>query len=401
MAQVLCPDHSCQQAVLRVNAERVANGQKPASSDTSAYCDARLRLPEKLPHNLLCASGLNLEQVVPHEWLWKKRHVKLIDGSTVSMPDTPANQTEYPQQSEQKPGLGFPVARIVAILSLATGSALDLAIAPYKGKLTGEHALPRQLLHCFNVGDVALADSYYCSYFLIATLQSMGVDFVGRLHGARDSDFRRGKHLGKGDHLVSYLRPSRPEWMDKETYAQMPTALTVREVKVVFETPGFRTKSIVVATTILDPDCASVEELAELYRQRWHVELDLRSIKSVMQMDVLRCKTPEMVRKEIWVHLLAYNLIRKIMCEAAFIKKLNPRQISFKGAMQAMNSFRFVWIYNHGVAGKIIYGLMLDQISEIRVGDRPGRIEPRAIKRRPRQYDLLTVPRAVARAALI
>ena len=401
MAQVLCPDHSCQQAVIRVNAERAANGLKPASPDTGAYCKARDRLPEELIHKLVCASGFNLEQAAPAEWRWKKRHVKLIDGSTISMPDTAENQEEYPKQSEQKPGLGFPIARVVGVLSLTIGSVLDLAIAPYKGKLTGEHALLRQLLHCFSEGDIALADAYYCSYFLIANLHKMGVDIICRLHGARGSDFRRGKRLGNGDHIVTYLRPSRPSWMDDETYSKIPETFQVREVKVAIDIPGFRTKSIVVVTTILCSSCATSDELADLFRQRWHVELDLRSIKDTMKMAILRCKKPSMVRKEIWTHLLAYNLLRKIIAEAAFKHKLKPRQVSFKGSMQALNVFRFVWIYNPNLDSRALYEMMLDQIANIRVGDRPDRVEPRARKRRDNRYPNLNVPRAKARAALM
>jgi Transposase DDE domain len=401
MAQALCADHSCQQAVMRVNAERVAKGLKPASPDTGAYCKARERLPEELIHRLVRASALKLEDAVPPEWLWKKRHVKLIDGSTVSMPDTLENQTEYPQQSAQEPGLGFPIARIVGVLSLSIGVAFDLAIAPYKGKLTGEHALLRQLLRCFATGDVALADSYYCSYFLIAALQKLGVDIVCRQHGARDSDFRRGKRLAKGDHIVTYVRPQRPDWMSVEEYAAVPRSIAVREVSVQVDVPGFRTESFVVVTTILCPACAAKQELADLFRQRWHVELDLRSIKDTMKMWILRCKTPEMVRKEIWVHLLAYNLLRKVMAEAAFKHQIKPREVSFKGSMQALNAFRFVWLYNPTADVRALYDMMLDQVAALRVGNRPDRVEPRERKRRDTRYNIMTKPRAEARAALM
>ena len=221
------------------------------------------------------------------------------------------------------------------------------------------------------------------------------------MHGARDADFRVGKSLGKNDHIVTYRRPQKPGWMDDETYEKMPETIDVREFKVIFETPGFRTKSIVIVTTMHDPISANKEDLGDLFQQRWCVELDLRSIKSTMQMDILRCKTPAMVRKEIWIHLLAYNLIRKVMAEAAFKHQLTPRQISFKGAMQAFNSFRFVWIYNARINGRKIYAQMIDQVARILVGNRPGRFEPRAVKRRPKQYGLLTVPRAQARRAMM
>lgn len=385
---------------MRVNAERAATGLKPASPDTGAYCRARERLPEDLLRRLVRASGLNLEDAAPTDWLWKGRHVKLIDGSTVSMPDTPENQVEYPQQAAQKPGLGFPIARIVGILSLATGVVFDLAIAAYKGKLTGEHALLRQLLHCFVTGDVALADSYYCSYFLIAALQKRGVDIVCRQHGARDSDFRRGKRLGNGDHVVTYFRPQQPEWMSAEEYDAVPKTVTVREIKVQVDVSGFRTESFVVVTTILCPTCTKKQELADLFHQRWHVELDLRAIKDTMKMGVLRCKTPTMVRKEIWVHILSYNLLRKIMAEAAFKHRIKPREISFKGTMQALNAFRFGWIYDPKADRRALYQQMLDQVAALQVGNRPGRIEPRERKRRDTRYPIMTKPRAEARAAL-
>ena len=202
----------------RVNAERISQGLTPVSMNTGAYCRARNRLSEELLHSLEKDSGANLESEALKDWLWKSRRVKLIDGSTVSMPDTVANQAEYPQQAAQKKGLGFPIARLVAVLSLNTGAVLDLSLGAYQGKLTGEHALLRNLFGSFEAGDVALADAYYCLYFLIAILQAIGVDMVCRLHGARRSDFRQGERLNKGDHIVIYERPERPDWMSKKMY---------------------------------------------------------------------------------------------------------------------------------------------------------------------------------------
>jgi hypothetical protein len=266
LSQVLCADRSCQQAIACVNSERISKELTPASSDTGAYCKARSRLPEEFFQSLVKDSGGQLESQAPEDWLWKGRHVKLIDGSTLSMPDTSDNQSEYPQQKNQKEGLGFPIARILAILSLATGSVIDLAIGPYQGKASGEHSLLRTLLGNLNKGDIVLGDAYYCSYFLIATLKQMGIDIVCRIHGARLRDFRSGKRLSKGDHIVTYHRPKRPAWMDEHTYQSIPETMEVRESKINVEIPGYRTRSLIVVTTITDSKTATKDEIAENFR---------------------------------------------------------------------------------------------------------------------------------------
>ena len=273
--------------------------------------------------------------------------------------------------------------RLVGILSLATGALFDYAIAAYQGKETGEHALLRMILDCFSSGDIMLADRYYCTYFLIAQLQSMGVDVVFQQHASRKSDFRRGKRLGIKDHLTIWTKPSRPDWMDEQTYLAMPQTLTVREIK---------SKGKVIVTTMLDPKQANRKEIAELYTQRWHVEVDLRSIKETLQMDVLRCKTPAMVRKEISVHLLAYNLIRGVMTQAAIRKGISPRMISFKGTLQTLNAFqpKIPFMDNKLLT---FFEALLNAVAGHRVGNRPGRSEPRAVKRRPKPYPRLKTPR--------
>jgi len=401
LAQVLCADQSCQQAVACINSERIVHGLEPASSDTGAYCKARSRLPEEFLHALVKKSGDELESHSPVEWLWKGRHVKLVDGSTLSMPDTSENQAEYPQQKNQKPGLGFPLARIVAILSLATGAVIDLAVGPYQGKFSGEHSLLRTLLNCLNPGDVVLADAYYCSFFLIATLNRMGIDIVCRIHGARKRDFRRGKRLGTGDHIVIYERPKRPSWMNEETYRSFPETIEVRESKVTIERSGFRTYSLVVVSTLTDVGTTSKADLAELYLRRWNAELDLRNIKITMQMEILNCKSPAMARKEIWAYLLAYNMIRKIIANSALKHRINPRSISFKGSIQILNAYRCAWIYNSVLSGPDVYQQILDAIAQLKIMNRPNRVEPRAEKRRPRQQPMLMVPRETARQRIL
>lgn len=403
LSQVLFKDEqrSCVAAVARVIVLLVALGQKPCSDDTGAYCRARAKLPVVIIRRLTQQVADGCEQQLPENWLWKGRHVYLVDGTTASMPDTPANQAEYPQPATQQPGLGFPIARMVVLLSLATAMAKDLALGPWAGKETGETALLRQLLECLQSGDILLADRYYCSYFLIALLGERGIDFVVRLHQARSADFRRGTRLGRGDHLVEWLRPAKPEWMAQETYERMPASICVREVEVQVQQPGFRVDAFVVVTTLTDADPYSRDDIAELYHQRWLAELDIRSIKITLGMDVLRCKTPEMVRREIGTCLLAYNLIRQTMLQAALQAGRSPRQLSFAAAMQKIAaSWNTILVCTDAIVLVLIEVHLADMATH-QVGDRPNRVEPRAIKRRPKPHRLLMQPRQQARAALL
>src|SRR5207237_3512768 len=261
--------------------------------------------------------GGELLRQAPAPWRWKGRDVKVVDGTTVSMPDTPANQAAYPQPPNERPGLGFPLARLVVVFSLAVGTVLDAAVGPFAGQRTGEPALFRGLHPGLQAGDVVLADRYFCSYFEIALLQQQGVDAVLRLHQRRPVDFRRGRRLGRDDHVVGWKKPKRPPWLEEATYARLPDRLELREVRLRGTRPGFRTQTVVVVTTLRNPRDVSRLDLTDLYRRRWHAELDLRSLKQTMQMSILRGKTPPMVRKELWAHFLAYNLIRTVMAQAA------------------------------------------------------------------------------------
>jgi hypothetical protein len=401
MTQVLDPDHSCRKAVLSLNAFLVSQGQRAVSPDTSNYCKARRRLPLSFIKRLLHKIGERLETKARSAWLWKGREVHMIDGSTVSMPDTPANQRAYPQSASQKPGLGFPVARLVAIISLATGAVLDLAIGPCKGKRTGETSLLRTLLQWMKAGSIALGDRTFASYFGIAELRRRDVDGVFRMHQRRKIDFRRGRCLGIEDHLVVWQKPEQPEWMDEATYARMPDEMQVRELRFRVVQPGYRVHEIVLVTTLLELNVYTKEDLAELFLKRWNIELDLRSIKTVMQMDVLRCKTPDMVDKEIWVHMLVYNIIRKFMLIATAKDDAAPRELSFKGTLQAITAFRDTLRMADRKTKAELWEAMIVGIAYDRVGDRPGRVEPRAKKRRPKEYDLLTIPRKEARKRLM
>jgi hypothetical protein len=390
------------QAVARLLAHRAAAGLPACSPDTRAYCKARQRLPERVWAELTRRTGRDLLLEAPARWCWRGRDVKVVDGSTLSMPDTPANQQVYPQPASQKPGLGFPVLRIVALFSLAVGTVLDVAMGPCKGKQTGETALFRTLHHHLADGDVLLADRYFCGYFQGALIHERGADVVMRLHHLRHVDVRRGRKLGAGDHIVSWRKPrQRPDWMDEATYARLPATLTMRELRIRVPHRNGRSRTILVATTLLDATAYPKQAIAELYRQRWHAELDLRSLKTILQMDVLRCRTPAMVRKEIWVHLLVYNLLRKVMAQAAQEHDVPLRHISFKGTLQTLNAFSECL---RTCAPKDLEPLcrrLLEAVARHRVGNRPDRVEPRAKKRRAKPYRLLNKPRDQARKAEI
>jgi Transposase DDE domain len=401
LSQILSDDHSCRGAVARLKAWRAAQGLPPCSLATGGYCKARQRLPETLLPRLVRQSADGLQQNAPASWLFHGRSVVLVDGSCASMPDTAENQREYPQHFRQKRGCGFPIARIVVLLSLATGAALDLAISRWSGKLTGENALLRGLRGRLKRGDILLADSYYSSYQEIAALLAMGVDVVMRQHGGRPSDFRKGQRLGREDHLVEWQRGrNRRSWMDRWQFGQLPRSIVMRELRVRVDKKGFRTKVLVIVTSLLDPAAFPAKELAGLYRARWHAELDLRTIKQVMQMDVLRCKTPAMVRKEIWGHLLMYNLLRAAMAEAAHREGVQPRSLSFQGARQVVDGFRAELARATPSLAERLRGEALRAIAGERVGNRPDRYEPRARKRREKMYPRLQEPRRLARKRL-
>jgi len=340
LSQVLSADSSCRAAVARLIAHCSSRGESPCSAETGAYCQARKRLPEKFVAQVARQTGAALEAEVHSAWLWKGRRVLVYDGSSVSMPDTPQNQREYPQPATQKPGLGFPHARIAAVFSLACGAILDLGICRCAGKGQSDLGLLRTLMHVFLPGDIMLADRLMCSWTEMVMLKQRGVDCVCRFTSHRRADFRRGQRLGKGDHIVCWPKPAKPRTIESADYALLPESLMVREVRLHVKVPGFRSKTIIVATTLLDPKQAPLSDLLELYRERWNAELDLCSLKQTLHMDVLRCKTPDLVRKEIWTHILAYNLIRTIIARAAAKHEIRPRSISFKGAVQTLQAFQ-------------------------------------------------------------
>ena len=336
LSQVLSEDHSCRDTVSRIIAHRAASGLKVCSPNTASYCNARARIPTAVLGRLAKQTAQQLHAGLPDGWKWNRRGVFIADGSHVWMPDTSENQAVYPQPVVQQPGIGFPLARVTVLLSLATGACHDLAIAPYAGKGTGETTLLRRMYGSLSPGDVVLADALFDNYFLACELRRLGVDLVARVQAERVGS-RTVESRPDGD-VILWQRPNKPRGMTGEEYRRYPKTLLMRQVAVDARDKNNRAERFKVVTTILD---ASIDggQIGDLYERRWEGEVDIRSIKSVMQMEFLRCKTPEMVHKEIWAHLLAYNLLRTVMAVAAGENGIEPRQVSFKGAKQAVTAF--------------------------------------------------------------
>lgn len=384
---------ACAAAVADIAQYLQQTGGSVPCGDTGDYCRARAKLDLKALQQLVRQTACAMEQSARQEWLWQGLHPKLVDGFTFSMLDTPENQQAFPQVSSQRKGVGLPIARACCVLSLASAALLDLAVGPCQGKKTGETALFRQLRGNFQPGDVAVFDRFYCSYWILAELIQAGVQVCTRLHQGRHSDFRRGKRLGKYDHLVTWTRPPCPQWMSKEDYQRVPPTLTLREVRVEISSPGSRCQSLTVVTTLTDSKEYPKEQIAELYGHRWNVELDIRHIKQTLHLDHVACKSPGMVCRHLWVSLLAYNLIRKVIASAAAEHEQVPRHLGFTLACQEILAS---WLLIACGGCRDLRGhweQLLARIAANRVGDRPGRTEPRVIKRRRHHYPLMTRPR--------
>lgn len=391
---------ACAAAVADIATYRQQTGGSVPSGDTGDYCRARAKLDLPTLRSLARGAARGLEAQAPADWLWHGLRARLIDGFTFTLMDTPRNQQAYPQAKTQKPGVGLPIARACAVLSLATGALCDLAVGPYEGKETGESALLRRLLDGFDEGDVAVFDRYYCSFMMVALLALGGVNCCTRLHQNRHSDFDRGRRLGDRDHLVTWTRPARPAWMPPEQYARIPETLTLRELQFDVVVPGRRTEALTVVTTLTDPAAYPAEEIAALYGCRWNVELDIRSIKQTLGLDHVCCKTPEMVERHLWTTLLAYNLIRKVMATAAAVHGKSPRQLGFTLACQTILSSWMLLATGACRDARGLWRSALARIAANEVANRPGRIEPRVLKRRRHRYPLMTRPRPELRRTL-
>jgi hypothetical protein len=391
LAQVLNPGQSCREAVRRVQVRRASRRAAPISFRTGGYCQARLRLPLPALARLWGAVAGRLASGVGPERLWMGFRVGVVDGSGLSMPDTPANQRAWPQQRSQKPGCGFPVMKLVAVFSLATGALHGIATGSLR---RAEQALLQLLWPCMRSSfDVLLGDRNFGSFATFCELRGRNMHGVFRLHQGRHVDWRRGRRLGRDDRLVVWKRPARMPPTCR--LASLPEAITVRILRVRVPYPGFRTQTLFLSTDLLDHRLHPPSAFAELYLQHWRVEVFFAHIKTSMRMDILRCKTPPMVRRELHIHLVAYNAIRAVMCEAERRAGAPLERISFKGTCDALRAFapHMAACARSPALHRRLALLLLDTLAADLVPNRRPRSEPRAVKRRPKNYNLLTKPR--------
>jgi Transposase DDE domain len=400
VSQVLDVGSACRDAVRRVEAwwrwmQKDRTGEPPLTP--SAYCQARARLDMQTLRLIHGHLAWSLHRRIAGAQLWLGRKVKIVDGTTLSMPDTPGNQQSWPQPSTQKEGLGFPCMKLTGIFCLASGGLEDYATGTLHQH---ESILFRSLWDNLDKGDVMLGDRGFCSYAALAQLSQRGIDSVMRLHQARKVTFREGRRLGEDDRLVTWRKPAqRTDAWSREEWEALPQSLPVRLIRLYVSTPGFRTREVTLVTTLTDATAYPADAIRALYAQRWEVELHFHQIKTLLGLDILRCKSPELIAKETLMHLIAYNLIRLLMQQAANTHGASLGRISFKGALDTARHFSAA-IHAARTTPRKQDGL-IDEMLAIIAADcvpaRPGRSEPRAKKRRAKNYHLLTKPRSQMR----
>jgi hypothetical protein len=386
LGQVLTRGSACREAVRRVQAWAAASRGPVPDESTSAYCQARQRLPVAT----LVAAHEELGQWFErhHGEKWCGRSVKVIDGTGISMPDTPENRAKWTYAPNQKPGCGFPTARLVGMFCLMTGRLVRCALATLH-----DHEIPlaRQLIGWIDTGEVALIDRGFCGWGFMALLQRKGVEVVARLNAQRP---------GKPG-ATEWKKPARGRngW-NKTLWDELPAKLAVRLIRFRIAIPGFRTQEITLVTTLLDEKTYPDEAIIALYRRRWAVELCFRDIKTTLGLDVLRCTSPEMIEKEVWMQVFGYNLVRALMLEASWTYSVPLERLSFKGTVDTLRQWTPLFAPTM-FAFKRARAELLRIIAADQVPDRPNRFEPRARKRRPKPYPLLTVPRKRAKKAAL
>jgi IS4 transposase len=390
--QVMSSDKSCNNAVAGINVGRLITEKAPVCPNTGSYTKARKRLSESTIHKLVNSIGNSTINKAPSSWRIHGRDIKAFDGTILTLEDTKANNERYPKHSNKNLAVGYPQMRLLAVFSLITGGVVDYALEATKGKGTGEVTLLRSILECFNERDIAIGDALFCNFFLTHDLMEKKVDVIVPGHIQRHYDFNTGTILGENDHITQWKKPRRPEWMSKEAYKKYPAKIQIREFKV---------NEIVYITTLLDATTYPKKELHTLYKRRWEVELHLRSIKTFMGMDKLSCKTPDMVQKEIGVHLLSYNIVREFLVDGCIKESALPTHVSFKGTMQLLNqaTSRSTSLSNEKKAE--LYPQLLALIVKKIIGKRPGRVEPRAIRKRNQSFPTLKTNRKIERDKIL
>jgi hypothetical protein len=386
--QVAQAGASCREAIRQAQALCQSSGQRPPPDATSPYCQARCALPLERLQQIHDAVVGEAHGVIGAGNLWCGRRVLTADGSTVTAPDTPENQKAYPQQSVQKPGCGFPIIHLVALLSLATGMLVAWSTGHWRvHELTLLHAL----WDSFQSGDVLLADRGFCNWGLLALCLQRQLDAVLRVKGRVRRDFRRGKRLSRDERLVQWFKPAQCAWtIAPQLWATLPEVLTLRLVRCHLSLPGFRTRKIILVTTLLDSSAFPPAKLAELYYRRWAMELSLRNLKITLQMDHLSCKTPENLEREIRIHFLVHNLVRRLMLEASRRHSVALERVSFAGSLAAARRYsEAMWQARSVSRRRQLCAELFRVLARDLVPDRPGRREPRALKRRPKPYPRL------------
>jgi len=390
--EVLSPDKSSKNAVAGVNVGRLILEKAPVCGNTGSFVKAKKRLSEGTIHELVKSLGRSSLKKAPVSWKVHGRDVKVFDGTILTLEDTQANQTQYPKHRNKNLHVGYPQLRLLAVFSLITGSIVDYALEATKGKGTGEVTLLRSILDCVMEGDIALGDALFCNFFLFHELMEKKVDVLVPGLIQRRYDFNEGTILGDNDHITQWKKPRRPKWMSKEAYKKYPKAIQIRE---------FKTNGVVYMTTLMEASMYPQKELHLLYKRRWEAELHLRSLKTHMKMDRLSSKTPSMVRKEIGVHLLAYNIIRELMVDGGIKANALPTTISFKGTLQLLNQFTPYFVAIPKDKKSMLYSQMLRLIAKNEVGKRPGRVEPRAIRHKAQPFPVLKTSRKIEKEKIL
>lgn len=386
VSQTLSRGEACSAVVASFNRERKRKDLPPVSSDASAYCKSRAKLPVELADQLSKRVVTKTEAKTPDCWKWKGLDVYLVDGLVLRAPDTAANQERYPRPSSQKDGLGFPQVRVVVTTSLATGCILHYNIGQVEGKKTGEVTLFREKHADFKAGDVVVGDSNFESFHDAVLLDRRGVKCVFCINGSRTSPFDSEACKTIDDERITVSKPK----FDKTRFTRadweaLPDSITYRVIR--YRVKG-RNTEITIVTTLLDEKQFTARDIAELYGLRWDVELDICSYKSTMGMGELRCHTPDNLEREIAVGVLAYNLVRLLMADTAAVAELHPREISFSHARDAWRNFS-----DDLETPNDLMWIILSASSRL-VRGRPGREEPRAIKKRGlTKYPKLKEPR--------
>jgi hypothetical protein len=385
LTQALSPVKSCAAASARVLVLCAGLGRPLPSANPGAFCKARAKLKAAFLRDATLRLGEAVEARALPYWRWKRRPVKVVDGTLLRLPDTEANLQVYPQQRSQKPGTGYTSLRVVVLLAFATAGVLGAATGPYRGKGSGEMSLLWSLLERVQRGDVLLGDRYYGCYLLLAGLPLRGADGCFRLPVQKQGGFARGRRLGPDDWLQTWDKPCRPRWIDRDSWDALPEQVEVRVIRCRVARRGWRCREVYVVTTLLDPVAYPAAEVAALYLARWNAELDLRSLKVGLGLSMLSCRSPALVEAELWAHLLAYNLTRCVMAQAALDRGHCPRQLSFAGAVATLEAFRWLLCCSDKEPG-VLGELLSTALATHRVGKRPGRYEPRELKHRQRKY---------------